>query len=497
MRGNSLRTRHMTKTDNPVVKLGRKDRLTLKDLFEGVMVTGATGSGKTSGSGKALREALLRSGAGILVLCAKPDEADSWQAASKAAGREHDFLRVDGSGAQRFNFLDYACVTTAANGREQNLIALMDVVSESLRVADATNGSGENEFFEKASRRWLDTCFAFLRAARGNIRLEDVYRMVVSAPKSIEQMQSKDWKASSFCCQIISEVHEKELGGDTVAGRLLDKRGDFWTEELPSLGDKTRSSIEATLTNLIHPFLSGFLNTLFCTDTTVVPEMARQGKIICLDLPALSYGHLGAAAQSIFKYLFGMAMQRQTIEKDTRPVAIWADEYQYFLSKTDAELLSTARSARLSCVFITQDIPTLHAQIGHTSEKVADSILAKFGTRVFHANTCRTTNQYAADTVGKMLKYNHSATTASGRNAGGSMNQHEKSGNAGAGDGKNQTHSTTVSTYEAHVLEPHYFAKDLRTGGRPNGKRVDAVLIRNGRNFKATGAHWLKVEFAQ
>jgi hypothetical protein len=56
-----------------------KDTLTLADAKTGVLITGQTGRGKTSGPGRLLAKAYLRAGFGGLVLCAKIDEADLWR----------------------------------------------------------------------------------------------------------------------------------------------------------------------------------------------------------------------------------------------------------------------------------------------------------------------------------------------------------------------------------------------------------------------------------
>lgn len=69
--------------DTPLLQLNRKDAFTLRDAFNGVHVFGAIGSGKTSGAGRAFAGALLRAGAGGLVLCAKPEEVELWTGYAK------------------------------------------------------------------------------------------------------------------------------------------------------------------------------------------------------------------------------------------------------------------------------------------------------------------------------------------------------------------------------------------------------------------------------
>jgi len=58
--------------DSPLLALSQRDRFTLRHACDGVHIFGGIGSGKTSGSGKALAGTYLRAGMGRLVLCAKP-----------------------------------------------------------------------------------------------------------------------------------------------------------------------------------------------------------------------------------------------------------------------------------------------------------------------------------------------------------------------------------------------------------------------------------------
>src|ERR1017187_3883532 len=64
----------------------------IKDACEGTMIFGGTGSGKTSGSGRALATSFLAAGFGGLVLCAKPDEPALWRSYAAETGRETDLL---------------------------------------------------------------------------------------------------------------------------------------------------------------------------------------------------------------------------------------------------------------------------------------------------------------------------------------------------------------------------------------------------------------------
>ena len=65
---------YVWEADAPLLQLSAGDAWRVKDAFEGTQILGSPGSGKTSGSGKAIAHAFLSAGFGGLVLCAKVDE---------------------------------------------------------------------------------------------------------------------------------------------------------------------------------------------------------------------------------------------------------------------------------------------------------------------------------------------------------------------------------------------------------------------------------------
>jgi hypothetical protein len=106
VRGNNL-SEYYAELETPLLALSPEDRWTIQDAFEHTSIFGGTGSGKTSGSGRALAHAFLQAGFGGLVLCAKPEEAERWVEYAQACGRDRSIVRMDASGRYRFNFLDY------------------------------------------------------------------------------------------------------------------------------------------------------------------------------------------------------------------------------------------------------------------------------------------------------------------------------------------------------------------------------------------------------
>lgn len=482
--------------DTPLLDFGG-EVFDIRAACEAVCINGAPGSAKTSGSAKAIRTAYVKAGMGGLFLCAKVDEAPMLKAEIEALGRASDLVTIDATAAERFNILDFAATELGGPGFEGNIVEVMRRMSEAARVAgDKPASDGENSYFVDGAMKWLGHAFPLLLVAEGTIRMRDVNRFITTAPASKEEMKTPDWQ-KDYCAQVHQAVaHKTKEPGPSgaYATRVIDDHGIFFLTEVPTLDNRPRSSIASTITNLINPFLSGKLAELFCTDTTITPAACRDGKLIILDLPTLRYGAMGAVAQSLFKYLFGMSMQGKPVTDETRPVMLYMDECQNFLSSTDADLLSMSRGHKICPVFITQDQPTFFAKMG---EEAAKSLLGKFGLRVFHASLSYETNLAAAELCGKVEKFHHTRSqsyTTNSQTGGGVQEAH---GSSQGGTGASASASEGTTGYMDYEIPPDHFATKLRTGTKANNFKVDAIVVRGNRNWKRTGRHWIQAEFDQ
>lgn len=481
--------------DTVLLRFGKRDRFTIRDACEGVQVFGAVGSGKTSGSGDTFLAAYMNAGMGGMVCCAKPDEANRIRALAKKCSRAHDLVAIDESAAHRINFLDYAQATIARGGFDTNLVELLAKVAESARSQAGGGGGKEEQYFRDAANQLLSHALPFLRVAYGSIRLKDLHRFILDAPTTRAEAFDPAFIAGSFCGQTLFAVGEKAKAGDTEAARVADEYGGYWVSELPAIGDKQRAAVISTLTSSIYPFLSGKLHQLFCTDTTITPEFARQGVIILLDLPARQFGGAGIIAQQLFKLLWQYAMDAERIRSNTRPVFAFIDEAQFFMNSHDADHLSVSRQQRVCNVYLTQDMPTYYARIGNHDE--AESVMNKFGTRIFHATTDAKTATYAADIIGKITHYHRSVTQGATTNAGGGRSLGAQGVQGSGNDGRSHNSGASVSGYQDYDIAPDYFGRELRTGGPANKGRVDAIIIRGKGKFRSSGRNRIKAEFRQ
>jgi len=124
-------------------------------------------------------------------------------------------------------------------------------------------------------------------------------------------------------------------------------------------------------------------------------------------------------------------------------------------------------------------------------------MLSKFGTRIFHANSSRQTNQFAAELIGKVEKFHIGRSQSRGSGSGGGGNRHDAGGTYQGHDSANVTRSTSSSGYLDWELPPDYFSKELRIGTSGHRFKVDGIVVRTGRSWRKTKKHWIKAEFDQ
>lgn len=478
-----------------LLRFGKRDVFTIGDAAQGVQIYGGTRSGKTSGSGRALALSYLNAGFGGLVCCSKVEEADLWRSLARETGREAHLFFIDESAELRFNFMDYALATIARRGFERNLATILLTISTF--AGEGPKGTG-NEFFHEAAINMMLAAFLPVKEFEGTLRMKDVDRFINTAPVSPKQLDDPAWQRSSYFYKVMTNLAEAAKHGDARAREVCDDYGDYWFIEMANLARDTRTSIVATVGNTLKPFLTGAFRELFCTRTDILPEHCREGAIIVLDIPTRARGKQAAVVQQLFKLFWQYAMENTGKGEDTRPCFCFCDEAQFVMNPMDAEHLSVAASVKACSVYITQDVPSYYANVGGDDPRhVTDSLLAKFQTRIFHANTDTETNQQAAEFCGRITKYQQSRSQGSGANTGGSGTVHDDANNSGMSMGANTTLSETVTTYQDYVFPPDYFAHGLRTGGPENRLLVDGILVRNGANFAGTGKHYLKATFSQ
>jgi hypothetical protein len=225
-------------------------------------------------------------------------------------------------------------------------------------------------------------------------------------------------------------------------------------------------------------FLRGELRSMFCSKTTITPETSLEGKVIILDLPIKQWGEIGRYAQLLFKYMWQSAMERRSGPLLERPVFLWADEAQFFISPRDLDFQTTARSSRVATVYLSQNLPNYYAMA--KSRDRVQALLGNFNTKIFHGNSDSVTNEWAADMIARSWQTRVS------------VNSTEPEKEERRDKVKSQY---SISQNLEYDIIPQSFTR-MRNGGTRNRREVDGILFQNGRLW-SNGKTYLKLTFQQ
>ncbi|MCB0638710.1 MAG: TraM recognition domain-containing protein [Lewinella sp.] len=466
--------------DHVLFYLTRDDSFTIGQACEGVQIFGGIGSGKSSGSGATLARSYLQAGMGGLVLCVKPDERVTWQEYARQTGREDDLIIFDSSGNHQFNFLDYEMRRPGAGaGYSNNIVRLFTNIVEA--IEGQKSGGGDSQYWIMAMQQLIRNAIDILGYTdlRQVSLLPLLYRIVNDAPRSLAQLNDPDWRARSLVNKIITDSLAKRDATeqeDPWRASDFDAAATYWMQEFPMLDERPRSGIISQFTTMADNFMRRPFRQLFCHQTSVMPEDSIQRKIIIMDLPVKEFSAAGRASQVMMKFLWQQAMERRSVKKNPRPVFLWADEAQNFISEYDMQFQATARSSRCCTVFITQNMPNYYAEMGTHAVHRTQSLVGNFATKIWHANSDFETNEKAAETIGKtwqeIMGSSESATESSGASI-----------------------TTTRSQVFEYEMPPQVFTR-LRKGGYANDFNVEGIVFQNGRIF-SNGKTYIRTAFNQ
>lgn len=468
----------------PIMSLSANDNWSIGDACQGTQIFGATGSGKSTGSLAAIIRAFLRSGFGGLFLTSKPDDCATYVHICKQLGREKDVMIFSPKEPYRFNALDAELGRTDAGaGQTQSVVTLLTMLLEISQRNMGAGGGDESGYWQRTNQQVTRNAVDLLVMAKGRLSSVDLYRLVISAPTSFEQLQSEDWRKRSYCCECLEEADQKTK--NPIQRKDLELAADYFCVEWPALSDRTRSVILSVFTSMLDILNRGLIRELTSSTSNIAPEMTQDGKIIIIDLPIKLYGEVGVFVQVGWKYCVQRAQERRDLSKNQRPVFIIADESHLLAVKEDQVFQTTARSTKTAVVFATQSISNYLAVFGDQSESQVHSLLGNLQSQFFHQQTDIKTSAYAADLIGRSRQFLFNSSSSSNPNdwISALIGQSSQSMNAG------------MSEAFEYEVQPQVFA-DLRKGGPPDWC-VDGILYQGGRRFSRTGRPWMPVTFKQ
>ncbi len=432
---------------------------TVRDACTGVMVFGMTGSGKSSGPLHKIANKFLTLNFGGVVFCAKPDECDTWIKYAKEAHREDDLLFLS---KLTFNYLDHESRRSGRGGGQiENLVNLyLEIVN--MGKDKRNSGGGNDEYWNNAVKQLLRNTMTILQMAGESINIENIYRMVISAPSA----NGNTAEESSYCTDLMAlsiPEHLRQTPEFEIART-------FFLEEFAHLDERTRSNTVSSFSVTADSMQRGELARCFSApeSTLHLEDIYRNHKILIVDYDQKSWGRMGQYAAGIIKYCLEMMIERRVdiSNNDAPPGFLWADECQFFSLDYDQKFQTTARSSRTLTVYATQNLGNLYD--GYGKEK-ASSLLGNLGTKFFCQNGEFETNEWASKSIGQEIILRKNKTYGD-----------SKSSSMKGDDNKSLSFSEGYSEQKDYRVDPADFST-LQTGGPRGQCKVGFIFWQSGR----------------
>ena len=163
--------------DQELFRWNERDAYRVRDLLNGgCLIVGRAGSGKTSSSGRLLMQSIVDNpNSALLILAAKPEDADDVQAIFRKAGRLKDLIVFDAEGANRCNF--FGCLK-----RPRDVVTFISTLSE---VMERGGKGGEgSQFYDQQRDRTIYNAVAALQAAKEPLTAANIHKFLMTAAAS-------------------------------------------------------------------------------------------------------------------------------------------------------------------------------------------------------------------------------------------------------------------------------------------------------------------------
>ncbi|WP_422929666.1 type IV secretory system conjugative DNA transfer family protein [Singulisphaera sp. PoT] len=468
------RRRQADPLESALLHWSKKDAFVVRDLVRSVFIGGQTGSGKSSGSGKALMRAIVgHPNTGGLFIASKPEDKDDIERIFSGAGRSGDLYVIEPAGEYRCNILD----EELKNGADtRQLTQCMVTIQETLGRA---SGDGQDPFWKEQNRRQIFNAIEIVKAATGRCDPWDVQRFIGGAASTVEEMADAAWRGG-FHARLSRAAYGRSKSA--IEQHDCELATQYWTGEIPRLNDRTRSSINAGVMGLLHVFNTGVVRDLIASTTNLSPSVMADRKWILVNMPIVAGDASATVVNCGIKYVVQRQILRRKASPDGATLVIWCDEFQKVANSYDAAFLAECRSHLGCMVVLTQSIHSMYESVGgRAGQHQANALMTNFGHKIIHTLGDSESAEYFSSLLGKRLE----------AMPGGSDGGYKGMGDELFGDGGFR--GSFSQNYQP-VLQPGVFLSGLRSGGA--GKAVDGIVIRTGEPF-STGDNYLRVAFKQ
>ena len=385
-----------------------------KGLYTGMLVLGATGTGKTSACAYPFLEQLAayRRGdcegrIGGLVLDVKGDFWKEAAAILKRNGRNEDIVMIEPGSGYYFNPIHYPALDAK-------------IIAERLYsvLENMNSGDGrQDSFWKDKSINLLSNSISLIRSCLGYATLSDVYgiisdegalgKLLKHAQNVVKAREGRagEGRAGKAC---VTGRTEKAAAGLNLSEKMKAEAeinetklaaAYFSGGDYAGLDERTRAIIKSESLRVCSDFIKPVFRETFCPPEEQLNfpgfrEAVDKGKIVILNMPESKYGLTGKTVGIMLKLDYfrtvlnrvNAALTDETVNV-RRPVLFICDEYQNYVTsgdiESDAEFFARCRQSKAINILLSQSYSSLKLKLG--SEEKLNSLIGNIRSTIWLA----------------------------------------------------------------------------------------------------------------
>ncbi len=328
-----------------------------KSLYQNILITGTTGSGKTSSAMYPFCKQLIEyesinndSKLGMLVLDVKGNFYEEVVKYARDSFREDDIVLIKPGHKFAYNPLDKPNLKPSV---------LADRLKTILLLFSPNNS---DDYWLDKTAQVLAECIKLCRLYNnGYVTFTELHKLIFSHDYFNQKISilRNNFQYAKFdekqCFDLLSAL-------------------DFFEKEFNNLDQRVLSIIKSEISRITSLFISDFdIKKSFCPEagqvaSNIFRSALEQGKIVVFSMNIAEYQNLARFLAAYLKLDFqSEVLERISYSTNIRPSVFMCDEFHEFVTRTDANFFSQSREAKCINIVATQSYSSLVSTLKDTA----------------------------------------------------------------------------------------------------------------------------------
>ena len=319
-----------------------------KSLYQNILITGTIGSGKTSSAIYPFSEQLIKYKSnrskeklGILCLDVKGNFYKQIRFYAKKFGRLNDLIVIGLNSKETYNPLDKPNL---------NPLVLANRLKTILTLLSPNNS--ESFWLDKAEQLIAEAIKLCRLYNNGYVNFNELHKLINNKSYYLEKIK---YLRNLFLLNKFSKINLYNLTSAI----------NFFENEFFKLDERTISILKSEITRITLPFVSDYnISRIFSPPRNQITfrgfrNLISEGKIVVLSMNISEFASLSKIIATYMKLDFQSEVMSSLNKKFSRPVAFICDEYQEYITSSDANFFSESREAKCINIISTQSYSSL------------------------------------------------------------------------------------------------------------------------------------------